>query len=147
MGIADLPAAVAQDLAGRALLGLDESRVGEELLDTAEAIDVLDLVEQHEREDSADTGDAAQQVIAEGVVALGHERKLLLEGFEQAVVVTDQGQIQFNRLPDDGIRKVFWNRVSLALTVDSGPERRQTVLAGLNECQAVAADGFRRLRG
>jgi hypothetical protein len=70
MGIADLSAAMAEDFSGRAFLGLDESRVGEELLDPGEAIDVLDLVEQDKGEDAADAGDRAQQVIAEGVVAL-----------------------------------------------------------------------------
>ena len=57
MGVADLPAAVAQELAGRALLGLDESGVGQELVDPGKAVYSTQIGEPVPGEDALDRDD------------------------------------------------------------------------------------------
>jgi hypothetical protein len=56
VGIANLLAGGAVALAGGFLGTLDEPAVGDELLDPWEAVDIVDLLQQHERQDLADPG-------------------------------------------------------------------------------------------
>jgi hypothetical protein len=56
VGVTDLGAGRARDLAGRGLLALHEAGVGEKVLDAREALDVVELVEGREGEDPADAG-------------------------------------------------------------------------------------------
>jgi hypothetical protein len=54
IGIADLGAAAAQNLAGSALLALHQPAVGRELLDAREASNVVDLIQDRQRQNLAD---------------------------------------------------------------------------------------------
>src|SRR5438309_825358 len=54
VGVADLLATGAVDLAGRDVLAAHQSGIGEELPGAVEAEDVVDLVKNHQRQDLAD---------------------------------------------------------------------------------------------
>lgn len=60
MGVADFGSGEAVGLAGGFLLRFDQTAVGCAILDARETVDVVNLVEQDQREDFADTGDGIQ---------------------------------------------------------------------------------------
>ena len=55
--VPDLRAAGTELLAGRCVVALHQSAIGEEVLHSREATDVVDLVEDRERQDLPNTGD------------------------------------------------------------------------------------------
>jgi hypothetical protein len=62
MNVADLFAGEAIVFPGRLATALDETTVGDKLLHTREAGDVMDLVEDGQSQDLADAGDRTEQV-------------------------------------------------------------------------------------
>jgi len=101
--IPDLGPARAEPLAGRAVLAPDESAVGEEVLYPREASDVLDLVENHERQDLADAGHRAQAVKGLGIVLLGAADEVQLELADGLVVMRDHLEIDLDAPADVGV--------------------------------------------
>jgi len=63
MSVADLGPSSTELLACRTVLALHQSRVGEKVLHSRKAVDVLDLVRDSECQDLPDTGDGAESVI------------------------------------------------------------------------------------
>ena len=61
MGIADLVALGTVTLADRLGLALDQAAIGSELLDRIKAIDVADLIQDREREDTANAVNGPEQ--------------------------------------------------------------------------------------
>jgi hypothetical protein len=59
VGIADLRARSSIAFASRFFRTLDEATIGHELLDTGEAVDIVDLIEQHQGQDLADPWDGS----------------------------------------------------------------------------------------
>jgi len=68
MGVADLVSRRSEHLAGRGLLALHQPGIGEEVLDPGKALDVVELVEERESEDGADTGDRLEELERVGIL-------------------------------------------------------------------------------
>ena len=60
MGVADLGASGASEFAGRAVLAFNQASVGGEFLDAREAIDVMDLIVDDQRQNLSDAGHASE---------------------------------------------------------------------------------------
>jgi hypothetical protein len=82
MNVADLRASCSKLLSRRAVIALHQPRVGKKILNPIEAADVVNLVEDRQRQDFADPWDGAQSVIGLGIVLLG-------SAFEVAFEVSD----------------------------------------------------------
>ena len=91
MRVPDLRSSRSEPLAGGAVLALHEARVGQEVLDSGEAMDVVDLVEDRQRQDLPDAGDRAEPVVRLGIVLLGATLEMKLQLAEGRVVGLDQG--------------------------------------------------------
>jgi hypothetical protein len=70
-----------------------EPRVGEEVAHFREAADVVDLVEQDERENLADAGDRTQALVRVAVIDLGVTFEIEFDLGEALIVRTDERQI------------------------------------------------------
>ena len=82
--VADLGAAGAELLARGAVITLYEPRVREEVLNSLEAADVVDLVEDRERQDLADPRDRAEAMEGVWIVSLGLADTYQAPGCQQA---------------------------------------------------------------
>ncbi len=105
VGVAELGAAQALDLAGAGDGAFDQAAVGEEVFDGGEAVNVDDLIEDGQAEAFADAG----QGLEEGVFATGDAFSLavefLLELKDLLIEVADHGQVVLER--DLAQRMVF----------------------------------------
>src|SRR5271166_6799839 len=86
VGVADLLAGRALLLAGRLVAATHEPRVRQKLADVREALDVVDFVEQDQRENLADAWDRTQTLIGIAVVDLGVAFEVELDFAELAIV-------------------------------------------------------------
>jgi hypothetical protein len=93
MEVADLCAGGAGNLAGRGGWSLHETNVGEGILDTGKARDVVELVEQGESEDAPDAGDGLEEFEGVGTVDLGADPDVLLHGSDYLVEAFGQGNV------------------------------------------------------
>ena len=112
MDVAHLRAAGAELLAAGLLHALDQPRVRGELLHAIEARDVVDLVEDRQREDLADARHRAQPVERVGIVALRLADDRQLEVDDERVVLVDQRQVDLDALPHTRIGEVLDARPS-----------------------------------
>ena len=97
-------------------------------MDAAEARDVVDLVEDRQREDLADAGDRAQAVKGVGVVALRLPLDRAFEVVDEAVVRLDEGQVDCDALAHARIRELFRHAVAVGRIGEAPRERRPGVL-------------------
>ena len=86
------------------MFALHESRVGQKVLHSREALDVVDLVEDRQRQDLADAGDRSKAMIRLGIVLLRPSFEMELECAQ--TVAVDAQQLG----PIDP-----WNRVGVGL--------------------------------
>jgi hypothetical protein len=91
IGIADLGAAAAHDLAGRALLALHQPAVGGELLDAREASNVVDLIQDRQRQDVANPRQRPQQLEAVIGSTVDRLHRAVPEGAELGILVEPDG--------------------------------------------------------
>src|SRR5262245_47172134 len=77
-------------LGGRFFAAVDQERVRGKILDAWKAADVMDVVEQHEAQDYANTGHGLEQIEGMSIVLFGgfHNRKLSVT--KQRVVIGDE---------------------------------------------------------
>jgi hypothetical protein len=98
------------------LLGtLHEPAVGDDVLDAREAGDVLDLIEEHQRQDLADPGHGAQAGEGVDVVDLGGAGEVQVEVGQEPVIVVEQREVRLDALADRGVGKRSATSVRLAL--------------------------------
>ena len=97
MRVADLRPPVAPHLAGGLLGALDQPGIRGQLLRPGEAGDVVDLVEDHQREDLADPRHGAHPVERVGVATGGGAQNEVLQLTEQRVVLRDQREVAMLR--------------------------------------------------
>jgi len=107
MGIADLGPAGADALAGRFVRALHQAAVRDEVLHATEAADVLDFVEQNQRENLAHARDRAEQVVGLGIVDLRGAGQLQLDLVEDLVIDVNEIDIDLDRGLDAGIGEAF----------------------------------------
>ena len=128
MGVADLRTCVPVVLAVGLLGAFHQPAVGHELLHPREAVDIVDLVEEHQGQDLADPRHRAQPVIGVDVMHLGGLSQVQLQLPEQPIVVVDQCQVALDALAHRGIGEVVGQPDTVPVEGDLA-ERRQQVLA------------------
>ena len=126
--VADLGAACAELLARRAVLALDEPRVREEVLDSRKAPDLVDLVEDRERQDLADPWDRAESMVGLRVVLLGPSFEMELEIADDLVVVLDQHEVDLHALAGIGLGEGLGYAFPVSLVGDLGRGFGEVVL-------------------
>ncbi len=104
--ITDLFARGAGAFVGRLLDALDQATVGDEVLDPGKTGDVVNLVEEHQRQDLGDAGDRAEPVEGVDVVRLGGARELEFKVREQGVIVVDEREVHRDALLDARVGEV-----------------------------------------
>ncbi len=90
MGVADLLRSRAELLARRLVGATHQPGVGEELADVLETRHIVQFVQQHQGENRADAGNAAQTVIALGVVYLDGAGQVKLGGADEFIELVDK---------------------------------------------------------
>ena len=128
MGVADLPPARAETLAGGFPGALDEAGVGGEVLDRGEAVDVVDLVEDRQGEDLADAGQGLEMEEAAGVVLLDGLDDVQLELANEPVVDFGEGEVSLDTLANAGVGKLLGNAITVAPIDDPSRRLGQVVL-------------------
>jgi hypothetical protein len=108
---------------------LDETTVGGKILHTREALDIMNLVEQHEAEDLADAGHRLQQIQGLGVMMLGGFHDGQFKVTQQLIVVGDKGEIDFDAFLHSRIGKAFGDPVAVGFLGDLFANGGQIVLA------------------
>ena len=96
MGVADLVALGAIDLAGGFGFALDQPRVRRELLNGLEAPNVTDLVKNGERQDATNTGNAAKHTEGCWIVLFGLLFQMPFQLAQLQVITVDQSQIEID---------------------------------------------------
>ena len=114
MGVADLVAGCADDLASRGLLALYEAGVGEEVLDAGEAGDVVELVEKGEAKNGPDAGNGLQELQSVGILDAGLAQEGALEGADDLVVASGQDEVGLDVGAHHGVRDRVGKSSSIA---------------------------------
>jgi hypothetical protein len=120
MGVADLGAGGAHDLTGRSLLALDEARVGEEVTDTREAPDVMELVEQREGKDAPHARDGLQTQEGLRIVDLGSIEDRVLESPDDLVEPSGQGEVGLDARAYHGVGDRFGETDATSWVMERG---------------------------
>jgi len=109
MGLADLFASCAGLFAIGLLGALDEPGIGGKVLDRREAVDVFDLVEDDEAQDSTDAGDGFEQGVGHRVMFIGHGNDAAFHPGNDGIIGLDDGKISPDHFPDRGVLKLLSN--------------------------------------
>jgi hypothetical protein len=129
MGVADLRPRVPIVLAIGLFRAFHQPTVRHEVLHPREAVDVMDLVEEHQRQDLADPRHRAQPIEGVYIVHLGGFAQVQLELTEESIVLVDQGQVRLDALTDLGVAKPLGQPPAVAVVRDLA-EGGQEVLTG-----------------
>ncbi len=76
-------------------------------MDRGEAVDIVDLVEDDEAEDSSDAWDGSEAEVGIGVMGFGDEGDLVFEARKELVVIIQEVEVKFNTLSDAFIQEFF----------------------------------------
>ena len=128
VGVADLAGAVAGALAGGLVGAPDETGVGAEVLDSLEAVDGLDLVEDDQGEGRSDPRDGAQESQGLRVMAAGRALDVPAETFQEAAEVIDELDVHLDGALDLGVREALGDPLAVHFLGDLLAERREVVL-------------------
>ena len=109
MGIADLVVAAGDRLAGGLVQTTHQPGVGQELTDTAETAPVMRLVEQHQREHAAHSGDGLQTLIGLPILHTRRAYQVLFQLDDHLTQVIDQAQIHAHVLTHACRSETFGN--------------------------------------
>ena len=141
MHIPHLRAAGPQHLAARLFPAFHQPGVRGKLLDPIESLDVMDFVEDGERQHFPNAGHGSQAVkrIAVMPFRVAHERQL--EVVDQAVVALKERQIDFDALADTRVGKMVGHAIAIGRVRQPALEFRQVVLRArvLNVRQPLSA--------
>jgi hypothetical protein len=127
MNVTHLGAGGLLGLAGRLVSAFDQAGVGEEILNPREARDVIDLIQQRQREDVTNARDGSQQIEFGLVVLPDLVQQEQLEIPERLVVGTQEGDIGGDGHLDSLVVKVLDDRPAVFGLVDPLLEDRQIV--------------------
>lgn len=76
-------------------------------MDRREAVDIVDLVEDDQAEDSSDTWDGSEAEVGIGVMSFGDEGDLVFQAGEELVIRVQEVEVKFNTFFDAFIRESF----------------------------------------
>ena len=107
---------------------LHEPGMRRELLDAVKSPDVVNLVQDGQRQDLADAGDGSEPMKRVGIMAFGFPHDRELEIGDELVVLVNQGHVHFNALADARVRKVVDDPVAIARGGEALLEGRQVVV-------------------
>ena len=128
VGVADLFIGFTGPLAVRLFLRTDQPGIGAKPLHGSKAFDVVDLIQDRQRQDLADPGHRAQSVIVLGVVLLGAVFEVALEIPNQGVVALDQREVDLHTLAHIRLGKRLGDAFAVGLVGDLGLRRSEVVL-------------------
>ena len=128
VGVADLLAGGSQALSSGFLGAFDKPAVGDEILDTREAFDVVNLVENDECQNFPDTRNRAESMECLRVVLFCGTDNIEFQVGEQGVVVPEHFEIDFDSLFDAGVRKPIGDACPVGLVGDLLSDFREVVL-------------------
>jgi hypothetical protein len=128
MGMADFRARGASTCAPGFLAALDQTAIGGEVLHAGKALDAVDVVEQHEAKNLADTGDGVEQIQGMGIVRLGRLDHREFSIAEQFIIIGDERQIDRDVLVERSLVKAFGHTVAGGLVGDLLPDLEQVGL-------------------
>ena len=100
MGVTDLFTTGAVFFAVGFFDALDQTAVGDEILDRGEAFNGFDLVEDDQAEDSSDPGNGLEQGIGSEVVFFGTGDDIVFELGQEVVIGLDEFQVNSHVLLD-----------------------------------------------
>src|SRR5216684_864715 len=96
---ADLLARSPEPFAARLLGALHQTTIGDEILYARKAGAVLNLIQNHQRQDLPDARYGLESRKSLHVVGFGSARNIEFDLAEQFIVVIDEGDLHFNGLP------------------------------------------------
>ena len=79
---------------------MDQAALGDKILDSGEAVDILDVVEQHEAKNLANAGHGLQQIEGVRVMVFGRVDDGTFDVAKQCVIGGDERQINCDTLVD-----------------------------------------------
>ena len=115
-------------LAGRSVAASNQSRVGKEVTDLRESLDVVDLIQHRHRDDPADAWDRFEQIVMVRLVDFG---RLFEEPFEVAdlhVVRVQHRDVGVNRKRDRRVGEAIGDSFAVAFVLQLLGEGGQVLL-------------------
>ena len=108
---------------------LDQTAVGDEILDRGETCDGFDLVEDDQAEDSTDTGNGLKQGIGSQIVFFGTGNDIPFEPGQDMVIGFDHLQIDSHTLLDGRVVEAFDDASSVLGFGNASQGIRKVILA------------------
>ena len=108
---------------------LHQPRVGDEVTDPWEAVDVVDLVEDHKGEDFPDTGDGTKQVNGYGIMIRNLCIDLSFDGEDLCVKGVHECAVHLDGGTDHRVGESVFDTGAIGATVYALFERGQVVLS------------------
>ena len=110
------------------MIALDEPAVREEILNSWESADVVNLIEDRQREDLAYSWDGLEAVIGLGVVLPGSSLEMVLDIADDSVVVLGQHEVDLHALAGIRLGEDLGHAFPVSLVGDLGPGFWKVVL-------------------
>jgi hypothetical protein len=114
MGIADLLSGGAHDLSCRFLRALYESAVGGKVLYPGKTVDIMDLIEDDQAQDSSNPWNGSDAEIGIGIIDLGDKGYLMFDAMKQFIVVIYETQVELDAFLYAYIRKPTRHALAVA---------------------------------
>jgi len=108
---------------------LHQPRVGDEVTDLWEAVDVVNFVEDHQGEDFPDPGDSAKQVNGYGIMFGNVCIDLSFDSEDLRVKAAHESAVHPDSGTDHGVGESVFYTAAIAAAVNALFERRQVVLS------------------
>src|SRR6266851_4603239 len=125
---ADLLARSPEPFAARLLGALHQTTRGDEILYARKAGDILNLIQNDQRENLPDPWHRLEASKGLHVVGFGTARNVEFDFPQELVIVIDEGDIDFNGLPYAGIGEVLFHSLAIRLVRQLLPNLGQIVL-------------------
>lgn len=115
-------------LSGRLLGARHQPGVGAERLDTGKTGDVLDLIEDHQGQDGADTGHRLQPILGSGIIALSMAGDEILQGLDLLLQAVHHHNVGLDVLAHTGVGEALGDIGPVSLAFQFLVETGQVVL-------------------
>ena len=88
-------------------------------MDRREAVDIVNLIEDDEAEDSSDAWDGSETEVGIGVMSFCDEGDLVFETGKELIVVVEEIEVKFDTFSDTFIGESFSHSHSVSFTGDA----------------------------
>jgi hypothetical protein len=129
VSVTDLFAAGAVFFAVGFFDALDQTAVGDKILDRGETCDGFDLVEEDQAEDSSDTGDGLKQGIGSQIVFFGTGNDIAFELSQDVVISFNHLQVHSHALLDGRVIEAFDDAITVLGFGNTSQGIRKVILA------------------